>query len=183
MMEKEFSVHDLITGIAYPEDEVTIAIDIVAGKELTRLYEERLDSADDEHLHEERLKELLEQIESTAITFELRGMKPGKVSDILDKGIFKEGDEDKSNEEITHEVLDVRYNELTAQTIIGARNRNGDRDDTPVTADVIALYRQHLAEGEFMKLSEAVNKVNINANAFASTVDAGFLSRGTDEAS
>jgi len=160
-----FDVLSFIDQTEYPTDTVSIFTDVKAAHEYIKLNEE-MDAASageekfDPAPYEERLAELGEKLKVSSLTFELRGFAPGIVQAIMDK--YDDADEGGADAE------------LIARSIIAVLNAKGERDGRTWSADDVLKLRERLAEGQYMKLLEAVAGVLFNAAVFDRAVDAGF---------
>jgi len=178
-----FDVLSFLEDTAYPTQKVTVFREVSAAKEYKRLVEERALSelpnapSDTSSMNtDERdklIEELGEKIASSAIIFELRGMPPGIVNDILMP---------PKDAEDVHAGADERDDELIARSIVKVTNYKGVEDNRHWKREDISRLRRVLVEGEFQKLINGVAEVNFNAAVFDQATDAGFPGRSIDVA-
>lgn len=174
-----FDVLAFIENTAYPTSEVVVFQDVKSADEYVKLINERVEydkaGKDWDVADDEKIEALGVKISDSAIVFELRGMPPGIVSEILKVNT-------PDDEEIPADIAQERDNELVAKTIIGAKNAKGVQDTHVWSAEDIAKLRKFLKEGEFGKLLKGVSEVNFNAMVFDQATDAGFSGRRSDVA-
>lgn len=169
-----FDVLAFLEDTAYPVEKVTVFRDLTAAKEYKKLVDER--NADEKDLLEkdgpterdEKINKLAEQITTSAMIFELRGMPPGIVNELI--GGDNETPEDAENKD----------NALVAKSIVSVTNSKGDKDSHVWTTEQVAQLRSRMIEGEFSKLIAGVASVNFNGAVFDQATDAGFSGRRTD---
>jgi hypothetical protein len=170
-----FDVLAFVEQTAYPTQRVVVFQDAKSADEYVKLVAERIEldkAGEDTAELDAKVTELGEKISASSIVFDLRGMPPGIVQEILK---VPEGEDESLHE------LD-RDNNLIAKTIIKVSNAKGAVDPSPVSAETVAKLRSFLKEGEFGKLVKAASEVNFNAMVFDQATDAGFSGRRTDVA-
>lgn len=178
-----FDVMAFIEGAAYPEEKVTVYTNVAAAVKYKKLADERLErdshgNDDAEGSNAKRIEELTaamaEQanlIRESGITFVLKGISPGRISEMSTEALNEEG-------KVDNEKFDTK---VIAATVIGIENSKGVRDPrSEFSEDDIRKFRSMLKENEFAKIIDAVVKVNFDAAVFDEAVDAGFPERGTD---
>lgn len=161
-----FDVLAFVEGTAYPTTEVVIMQDVKSAAEYIKLVAKQADASEevDDKLAE-KLAELSEKLTASALVFDLRGMPPGRVENILKAPASGEDTPEKERD---------REHELVARTIIGVRNSKGERDGRVWQGEDVAKLREFVKEGEFGKLLTGVGEVNFNAMVFEEATDAGF---------
>lgn len=174
-----FDVLSFVEATAYPTETVVLFQNVDAADKYVKLINERLElegiekkSPADKKAIESltvRIDELGEAIRQSSIVFDLQGMPPGVVQEILKR---HETDEDDPNSD----------NELIAKSIKTVRNAAGAVDPRVWTEEDVRKLREHLKEGEFGKLVKGVGAVNFNAMVFDQATDAGFSGRRADVA-
>jgi hypothetical protein len=170
----EFDVLSFISGTAYPTETVKVYTDAKSATDLLNANQKRLDmdKSDEKSDYtdiDSKIEELIQKIESSALTFELRGMPPGVTQEIYN---FAEDAEDN--------VVRTAENKLIAATIVSVTNAQGSRDGRIWDGEAVDGLRKFLKEGEFGKLVKGVVNVNFNAAVFDQATDAGFLGRSSD---
>jgi len=180
-----FDVLSFLEQVAYPTEKVVVFTDAASAEEYVKLNKERsaLEAASKPDAEGKapdvasevaeltvKIEELGEKIRKSSLIFNLRGMPPGMVRDVLDN----EGTEDNP---VTEQDRD---NELIAMTIERVTDQNNNVDPRVWDQKTVAKLRRFLKEGEFGKLVTAVGNVNLNAAVFDQATDAGFSGRGTD---
>lgn len=167
----EFDVLAFLEDTAYPVEKVTVFRDLTAAKEYKRLVDLR-GEADVEGKqngeYDEEIGRLGQRITDSAMIFELRGMPPGIVNELIG------GDND------TPEDAENKDNALVAKSIVSVTNSKGDKDSHMWTTEQVAQLRSRMIEGEFSKLIAGVASVNFNGAVFDQATDAGFSGRRTD---
>lgn len=188
-----FDVLAFIEETAYPTEKVVVFQDVASATEYVRLNDERaakeialakrkqpgeIPTIPEEPIVEEntseldaKIEELGEKIRKSSIVFELRGMAPGVLNDML-----MAEDPDNDNDKAAQK----REDNVLAATIVGVENHEGIKDTRVWDAESINALRRNLKEGEFGKLVTAVARVNFNAAVFDQATDAGFSGRGSD---
>lgn len=171
-----FDVLSFVEATAYPTETVVVFQNVAAADhyvklinkrvELEAIPEDKRDTAAIDALAPE-IEAAGKDIEKSSIIFDLQGMPPGVVQDLL-KGMA-EDDPDSDNE-------------LIAKTIKSVRNAAGAVDPRTWTAVDVKRLRDNLKEGEFGKLVAGVGQVNFNAMVFDQATDAGFSGRRADVA-
>lgn len=173
-----FDVLSFVEATAYPTEKVVVFQNVKAADEYVKLVQARaareVDSGEPDAIDDDRIEELGNLIRESSIVFELRGMPPGVINDILKP--------DALDEEVTDEETAARDNDLIARTIVRATNHAGVADPRVWKAEDVAQLRKFLKEGEFGKLLKGVSDVNFKAAIFDDATDAGFSGRSTDVA-
>lgn len=166
-----FDVLSFVEQTAYPTENVTVFQDAKAVAEYAKLMQQRIENdkkqIDETEEFTSKLTAVVDKVRKSAIIFELRGLPPGIVNDIISP---RDGEESTEGD---------RDNTLIAATIIGIYNAEGVKG-TLVDAEGVKKLRNFLKEAEFSKLVQGVADVNFNAAVFDQTVDAGFPS-GSDD--
>lgn len=169
-----FDVLAFVEATAYPTEKIVLFQNPEAAAKYVKLSQKVNDSEDaPDPALEAEIEKLGDAIKKSSIVFELRGMPPGIVNEILKKG---EG-EDKTDEDarkVDHELI--------AKSIVRVTNHEGVADGRTWNADDVSRLRNFLKEGEFGKLLTAVANVNFSAAVFDEATDAGFSGRGVDVA-
>lgn len=129
----------------------------------------------------ERQKTLIEEIETSRITFHLRGVVPAVWRAIVKKANASNKPNDKTNEEDVHEANVAANNqvnwELVAHAITKVENADGAVDDSGLKSEDVESLWGSLIESEWHKLLGKVNELTF-ANALFDQVaekDADFL--------
>lgn len=169
----EFSVLSFVKDTAYPTGEVVIYTNVVAAKEIERLFAKR-QLLETKNMDEaEKLTPLIEaavaEAEKTKLIFNLRGFPPGIIQQMMEQYNTDESD----TEADPH---------LVAKAIISVENAEGAKDGHLWTGDEVNELRGSITPGEWLKLLSAVADVLFNATIFDDAVDAGFLGRRPDVA-
>lgn len=179
-----FDVLSFVEATAYPTDTVVLYADVKSAAEYVRLVNERAKEeattkngsfeSDYQAERDAEIEKLGEKIKASSIVFDLRGMPPGIVQELIK---MPEGETDSAESE------QARDDKLIAATIIDIKNAEGVSDNRGVyTQEDVAKLRAFLKEGEFGKLVKAVGEVNFNAMVFDQATDAGFSGRRADVA-
>jgi hypothetical protein len=192
MAPETFKLDDFLAGVAYPTEEVTIHLDAFTANEklkalakkdelerklaklkdskAPRTLDEKTVSFEDVAEIQEVIDGLNEKLEASGLTFSMRGMEPAIVQEITKRHFVTAEDEENPDKNI------ARDNELIAKSIIKVTNAQGQVDEHVFTADEVNHWRGKLLDGEFLKLVQAVAKVNLNGALFSVAVDAPFPS-------
>jgi len=168
-----FDVLAFVEETAYPTETVVVFQDVKSAQEYVKLVNERFEkdkNKEDTTELDAQIAELGEKISKSSLIFELRGMPPGVVDNILN---VPEGEDPALREK-------ERDNDLIAKSIVQVRNADGAVDPRVWDSNAVSKLRVFLKEGEFGKLIAGVSSVNFNAMVFDQATDAGFSGRGTD---
>lgn len=156
-----FDIISFIEGSNYPEKTVTVHTDGKAALELRDLEEK----------DDKRAASLRKQINSSAITFTLRGLAPKIIEVMMKKAEINS--KDISDEERIERLISST-DALVAATIQKVETADGKVDPQAWDTARAASLRGVLVSSEYEKLAEAVNVVNFDAKLFEDSTDAGF---------
>jgi hypothetical protein len=174
-----FDVLSFIEKTAYPTERIVVFQNAKAADDYVKAVADRdaRDNSDDARTGGVpdpetdpltiRINELADQIRESSIVFDLRGMPPGFVGNILNKEDLNEIEKD---------------DELIALSIVKVSNSRGEVDPRTWSREMVSKLRTYLKESEFAKLIRGVANVNLNSAIFDQAVDAGFLSGSSDVA-
>lgn len=124
-----------------------------------------------------KIDEWIERVDSSALTFELRGMPPRIVEAITSKHFT----DPKADYTGTPEEQARDY-ELIAKSVVAVTNADGAEDRTAFDPDRVKELRGALLSEEYYKIVAGVAHVNLNGALFDQATDASFLSRRSDVA-
>lgn len=179
-MSETFDLMAFIDGSSYPTKTVSVYTDNAAMKQAEeyRMMVEGV-GADGkpkvyttEELNKAQLSldALSEQIESSALNFELQGM-PFEVAKEIANVFAEEGADD--------EPTDDNVLELISKTIKSVTNSKGAAASIP-DVEQLKKMRTRLSPLEFSKLIHGTVEVSFSAVKYEAEVDAGFLSGSAD---
>ena len=133
-----FDVLSFLEQVAYPTEKVVLFTDAASAEEYIKLNKQRLEREDavdpDNDPLTVKIEELGEKIRKSSLIFNLRGMPPGMVRDVLDN----EGTEDFP---VTEQDRD---NKLIAMTIERVTDQNNNVDPRVWDQETVAKLRRYL---------------------------------------
>lgn len=188
-----FKLENFLSGIAYPEESITLFTDSRSMNTLV-LVREKLDEIEKRNAIKkgkprtvagndslEEVNELTKQVEeldakvaASGITFQLRGMAPKVVEEISAKHFI---DKDKDYSGTEEEI--ARDDELICRSIVSITDAQGNVNEDVVTAETIKALRGAVTRGEYSNFVAAIARVNLNGALFDQATDASFLSGRT----
>lgn len=162
-----FDVLSFVEGTAYPTDQAVLFQDVKSAAEFLEIQKKIADAQDSDTVNEleAEAEALTKKISDSALIFNVRGMPPGIVSELLTP---------KDAENNTPEAEQQREHAVVARSITSVQNAKGEVDSRNWTPEDVTKLRKFVKEGEFGKLLAAVGKVNFNAAVFDEATDAGF---------
>lgn len=184
-----FDVLEFVEGQGTPADSVTIYTNNKAGFRLGQLIDqeaangdraqaEGLGIADElEWVDPDEIAALREQIEATALTFELSGLAPAAKEAIRKSLTAKHGFSDSKPLAEQEAYFEDYTHTLIAKTITGVTRADGVRDPKTWDVERVAGLRARLNEAEFKRLDNAVYEINFKTDVFDRAVSADFLSK------
>lgn len=187
---KTFSVLDAIKGRSYPTDQVTIYPDPAPLYLLQKYENDRLEldiKANNARTGEEanewdakiealdtKIKPLREEIEVSAIVFEMRGFAP-QVRDSLIKEAKSKFDLADTDNILDGTAADAWLNaRVVAESIIRTRASDGSVDEHLFTVEEVEEYRKFLPPEEFGKLIGMALMLSYTAFAYDASVTPDF---------
>lgn len=166
----KFSVLEVATDRAFPQDIVTIYTDHDAAFKIHRLEQKIADTREGEAVNalDEERNALKEKVKSSALTFHMRGISQGLMDDIQTKAKA-----DFGNEETPEKATWVNSAYL-ANHIISVTDAEGSIDDHKWTAEEVASLKRILPVESFQKLVELMFELTFAARYFDEVVSADF---------
>lgn len=171
---KTFSVMDMLTGVSYPEDTVTIYTDARSAHEAHRLVLADADETDPDKSNDrsKRIEELKQKVRDSALTFHLQGFPPRIQQDIITEAEskFKVGT-DEGDPTAAQEFAFNKSVALAVQKVVSA---DGSEDTGSWSVEDVEKFRGIVPPDQFNKLGEKVNEVIFAGIAFDLSVTPDF---------
>lgn len=191
----DFSFFDVLEGVSYPEDEVTVVLDEKAAYRLQKVMtkadalerqaedptQEEIDAIHDE------LASIRKDLEKSRVTFYLRGVDGehiGTAKDVVD-GRF----EDKKKQTVSAQGQPVRYiPESEAQNyarmmnavvmsmyVVGVKEHRTGKRKSVMTPDEMAAFYDKAPQAAKERLSSAIAQLRVDSDAYEAQLDEGFF--------
>lgn len=192
-----FSFYDMMAGVSYPKDSITISLDEAAAYDAAKIMEdfETTDQTDMSEAQkkrvnkefEKRIAELRERVSTKSATFKLTGVSSElveaakeTVDDIFtdkrkqrklaDGSLQKYLPDDQIQNYMR--MLNAQVYALYIEQVI--YNENGVVFTAP-DPDMIAHFYDTAPDGAKAKLTEAITKLRVAADQYESLIDEGFF--------
>lgn len=168
----KFSLAEALAGRGFPTQDVSVYLNEDAGFQLVRLLEE--DPPQDQgalEAFDSLLKQVVDEVEESRLTFSLRGISQGHINQI-DKNVRKENpDLDETDVEFAR-VSNYAY---MAPHIVRITDYSGDYEERRFTEDDVRGLHELLPASEWRKLTDATHQLSFASGIFEQATDAGFL--------
>lgn len=187
---KTFSVMDAIKGRSYPTDEATVYPDPAPLYLLKKYENDRLEldfqannARDGEEANvwdakieelDAKIRPLREQIEASAIVFEMRGFSPAVRDSLVDEAKAKFKIPEDTGIEDGTPAGNWLNSRVVAESIVRTRAADGSVDEHLFTVDEIEEYRKFLPPEEFGKLLGLALMLSYTAFAYDASVTPDF---------
>lgn len=189
--QETFSFFDVLEGVTYPEDEVTVSIDESAAYELGKIVREidgktQMDEAEVEE-YTARVKALEKRIEDSKFTFYLKGVADDIVAsgkDVAD-GRFESKKVNRKNaqghiERVLPESENLDYIRFLNAVVLALHvtsilERRTGRVMTAPTADEMAAFFDKAPGAAKDRLSQAIGSLRVASNQYEASLDEGFF--------
>lgn len=175
---EEFDVLDFVSGGALPTKTIKFYTNAAAAFELAEIIDhekavaesETWSLADENDVDEERVGELREALEASALTFELRGLAPAAIlaieASLRAKHEYKEGDDN----EAYNEAFNLQLVSDSIQSVTNAAGAKGKK----LTPAAVRKLNGSAHPGEWAKLFGKVFELSYSYNIFDKAVSADF---------
>lgn len=188
----EFDVLDYIENQEVGTDEVTVYVNVKKAKELSKLLDERavllaerraaqtrgheevlgLDEAFEDTEFDDEINALVDELEKTALIFELSTVAPALVR-AIDKHYVATLDSNADEEAKTkHE--ENRIADILSRTIAGVRTGSGVRDLKPWDIERLKELEVKVYDEQFAKLASAMYTMVYTGTIFEEALTADF---------
>lgn len=174
-----FSLADAIKGRAYPRKDIIVYLDDESAMRLVEINEEldyMPDGEDAVKLNAEA-NLLKTKIESSALTFTMRGVNQDIIESVLTQTNVRHGL--KKGEDGSDKPGWMRdyITTLVGLNIVSVTNAQGEVDSEQFDYDTTDNLRRSLPASEWGKLVEAMQKLTLAGGYFDQLTDAGFLQK------
>lgn len=187
-----FDVLEYVENQDVASDEVTVYVNIKGAKKLQKLVEKRreylaeqralaasgkeeplgLDEAYEDTEYDDEINALVDELEKTALTFELKSVAPALVR-AIDKHYA--AIEDKSwNETQRSEHNSERVADILSRAIEGVRLGNGKRDSGSWDKDRLKKFEEQVYDEQFAKLLSSLYEMVYSGSVFEEALTADF---------
>ncbi|AXC37907.1 tail assembly chaperone [Microbacterium phage Jacko] len=192
----DFDMFDMLSGVSYPEDTVTVALNEKAAYELAHLeqdilnYRSENEEPDEAVLaeYQSQLEEIVKRIEASKMTFHLRGVSDDLISSAGD--IAEEKFKDRKLNQKAADGRIVKYlpegekmaylrylNAVTYSMHITKFVRHSDgAERVSPNADEIAAFMDKAPDAAKQKLVRAIQELRVAAANYEASLDEGFFS-------
>lgn len=182
---EKFNFLDVLSGIAYPEDTVTIHTNEALAYQIVKLEELRKDAelAEDEDSvskYDALLSEKRSELKNHEYEFHLRGISVEHKKDLRRAAKQKHADRKQTVQGVDLKLPSDDQNDwyatlvLHAQVVKIVQVSNGAVDDSP-SPEVIHAFRNKAPQGEIMRLTQAVQGLVVAAEDFEGSLNETFL--------
>lgn len=186
-----FSLFDVLDGVSYPTDEVTVALNEAAAYRAQALVREatELESPTEEQLADisERIAKARQEIEDSKVTFYLRGISDEKIAsagEIVDDLFIDKKRSIKSANGTPMKYLPQEhakdYSRMLNAVVISmhiermTEHKTG-RTRTAPSMDEIAAFYDKAPLAAKQRLGDAVAKLRVDSGAYEAGLDEGFF--------
>lgn len=173
-----FNLTEVLQGRGYPEDEVTVYMNVSAAYELQALnsqLEAIAQAAEQDQETYDSLdalaQALKQEILDSAVTFHLRGISPGHIKKIM-RSVNRLARKGELEEDEVPDYLDAAY---IAPHVIKTVDAQGNVDERLFTVEDILKVQEFLDSGQMQKINDSVRNLSFTAALFDAATDAGFL--------
>lgn len=188
----EFDVLDYIENQEVATDEVTVYVNVKKAKELSRLLDERavllaerraaqsrgqeevlgLDEAFEDTEFDDKINALVDELEKTALIFELVTVPPALVRAIDKHYVATLGSDADEEAKAKHE--ENRIADILSRTIAGVRTGDGVRDLKPWDIERLKELEVKVYDEQFAKLASAMYTMVYTGTVFEEALTADF---------
>lgn len=170
--KSKFNLADVIKGRGYPEDSVTVYLDVASAYELSKLNDQVVNTVDgtDTTEIESKIKELEAKILDSKLVFHMRGIDQKQVEAIETK-TRKDGQED------TEEWIVDYMCALVAANIVSVEGASGEKEERLFTLEDVTELRGVLSGEAWDSLIATMQKLTLATGYFKGLTDAGFLQK------
>lgn len=188
----EFDILEYVDSQEMANDEVTINVNVAGAKRLHQLVEKRsiaiaerralakngnteplgLDEAFEDTEYDDEVNALVEELDKTAITFEIKSVPPKLVRSI---DTHYKATEDKTwSDERKEKHNEDRIADLLSRAIAGTRVGDGRRDTRPWDKERLKEFEKLVYPEEFAKLIQALYSIVYAGPVFEEALNADF---------
>lgn len=187
----EFDVIGYIQGQAVATDSVAVYVNVAAAKRLRKLVEERrvaiaarralgdnytanlgLDEAFEDTEYDDEINALVDELESTAIIFELQSLAPSLVKAIEKSYIAKADKRWSAEEQAKHD--EERLTDILTRTIASVRKAGGPENTAPWDKEKLNAFEAEVYPEEFNKLVRGMYEMVYTGTIFEEALNADF---------
>ena len=187
-----FDVMSYIENQDVASDEVTVYVNIKGAKKLKKLVEKRreylaekraleasgkgepvgLDEAYEDTEYDDEINALVDELEKTALVFELKSVAPALVR-AIDKHYAATEDKGWSDERKAEHNAD-RVADLLSRAIAGVRRGDGKRDPQEWDKERLKKFEEQVYDEEFGKLLSGLYEIVYAGSVFEEALNADF---------
>lgn len=187
-----FDVLNYVENQDVAADEVTVYVNIKGAKKLQKLVAKRqeylaekralessgkgepigLDEAYEDTEYDEEINALIEELEKTALIFELKSVAPALVRSIT-KHYAATEDKNWSDERKAEHNAD-RVADQLSRAIAGVRRGDGKRDPQEWDMDRLKAFEEQVYDEEFAKLLSGLYEIVYAGSVFEEALNADF---------
>lgn len=176
-----FNFLDVLSGVAYPEDEVTIHTNESLAYQIEKLKELRDSSDSEEEVHkfEALIQEKRAELKNYEYIFHLKGVSQEVREDLRRAAKQKHADRPQEVSGMKIKVPTEDQNDwyetllIQAQVVKIVQARNGAVDAAP-SADVIHAFRKKSPASQVLKLVKAVSALVVSTDKFEDSINETF---------
>lgn len=170
--KSKFNLAEVIKGRGYPEDSVTVYLDVASAYELSKLNDQLVNTVNgaDTSEIEAKIKELETSILASKLVFHMRGIDQKQVEAIELKTR-------KENSEETDEWVIDYMCALVAANIVSVENANGEKEERLFTLEDVTELRGVLSGEAWDSIIATMQKLTLATGYFKGLTDAGFLQK------
>ena len=176
-----FNITDFAKGRAYPQDTVTVYVDVDSAYELSKINEQIADAGLDETEKiaslEEKAKELADKIVKSRLIFHMRGVNQEIIENITKKcnEVFPPQKNAYGQEESSTEWMQEWTCSLVAANIVKIENADGEFDERVFSSKDVNEFRKYLPREVWELIVDKMQKLTLASAYFKGLTDAGFL--------
>lgn len=170
--KSKFNLAEVIKGRGYPEDSVTVYLDVASAYELSKLNDQLINTVDgsDTSEIEAQIKELEKKILDSRLVFHMRGIDQKQVEAI-------EANTRKDLEEENEEWVIDYMCALVAANIVSVEGATGEKEERLFTLEDVTELRGVLSGEAWDSLIATMQKLTLATGYFKGLTDAGFLQK------
>ena len=176
--QSTFNLAEVIKGRGYPSKDVVVYTDAEAAFELVEIEDQmnQITEASDEYKElEARANELAERVQSSQLTFHMRGVGQGVVERISDKADQLYRKPDLKEEDYSSDWFKYYITSLVAANIVRVTDADGNVDESHFEYEEMVEIRNSLPGDSWGLLVSTMQKLTLASGYFKGLTDAGFL--------
>lgn len=191
---EDFSFFDMLNGVTYPTDTVTVSLDEAAAHAARKLIRDF--DAKDEHTDEElaavqgKIAKLNKRLDDSKVTFHLRGVADDVVAtakDLVDERFMDKKktvkDANGGLRKYLPEEEAMNYARALNSTVFSMHiekvvyHKNGAEFRAPIDPDFIAAFYDKAPKGAQDKLTAAIHDLRLETQEYEASLDEGFFQK------